>query len=125
MAIMGHRGVLGVVAAAALCSTAGFARDANACGGCFSPPTQTQTATVVTDHRMILSISPMQTTLYDEIEYSGSPTSFAWVLPIRGAVTVGLSADAIFTALEQRTQTQIVSPPVPQCPPCNCFGNGG
>src|SRR5579884_3324854 len=46
-------------------------RDAKACGGCFGPPTETDD--VVTDHRMVLSVSPQQTTLYDEIKYSGTP----------------------------------------------------
>jgi hypothetical protein len=44
-------------------------RDAKACGGCFHPPTQT--ASDITDERMLLSVSPTQTTLYDQIEYAG------------------------------------------------------
>ncbi|MEO6572799.1 MAG: hypothetical protein ABIP89_03090, partial [Polyangiaceae bacterium] len=36
-------------------------RDASACGGCFAPP---ESDSVVTDHRMVLSVSPQQTTLY-------------------------------------------------------------
>ena len=46
-------------------------RHASACGGCFHPPTQT--VTDITDERMLLSVSTIQTTLYDQIEYSGSP----------------------------------------------------
>ena len=61
-------------------------RDAKACGGCFQPPTQT--VTDITDERMLLAVSPTQTTLYDQIEYAGNPASFAWVLPIHGTVTV-------------------------------------
>jgi MYXO-CTERM domain-containing protein len=97
------------------------ANDARACGGCFHPPTPpTQSGTVVTDHRMIFTISPQATTLYDEIKYAGSPADFAWVLPIHGQVTVGLSSDAVFSALEQATQTSIVSPSLPPCPVSNC-----
>src|SRR6202043_3296116 len=55
-------------------------RDASACGGCFHPPTQSQSD--ITDERMLLSVSTLQTTLYDQIRYSGTPSSFAWVLPI-------------------------------------------
>ncbi len=122
---MTHRGTLGAVAAAALLSASGAASDARACGGCFHEPTPpTQSGTVVTDHRMIFSISPTQTTLYDEIKYSGSPASFAWVLPIAGPVTVGLSADEVFAALEQSTKTEIVAPVLPPCPSCNCGGLG-
>jgi hypothetical protein len=89
-------------------------RDASACGGCFHPPTQT--ASDITDERMLLSVSPTQTTLYDQIQYAGSPTSFAWVLPIHGTVTVGLSADVLFDSMDELTATQI------QAPPLNCPG---
>lgn len=95
------------------------AREASACGGCFAPP---DNPSVVTDHRMILSISKDQTTLYDQIRYQGDPASFAWVLPIRGTVTVGLSADVVFGTLDQLTRTQVQAPPR-SCPPLNCRGN--
>jgi hypothetical protein len=88
-------------------------RTASACGGCFNPP---ENPTVVTDHRMILSVSKEQSTLYDQIRYSGSPASFGWVLPISGEVTVGLSADVLFAGLDSMTQTQILQPPR-NCPP--------
>ena len=89
-------------------------REAAACGGCFHPPTQT--ATDITDERMLLAASTTQSTLYDQIEYSGNPTSFAWVLPIHGTVDVGLSADVLFDSVDALTATQIVAP-VPNCPP--------
>jgi hypothetical protein len=101
---------------------AATARDARACGGCFPP---SQNGTVVTDHRMIFAVSPQQTTLYDQIRYQGAPSSFAWVLPIHGPVTVGLSSDTLFAALDQVTQTTIVAPPRQPCPPppsCPCCG---
>ena len=91
--------------------------DASACGGCFTP---TENPTVVTDHRMILSVSKEQSTLYDQIKYSGSPSSFAWVLPISGTVEVGLSADVVFTAIDGMTQTRINPPPQNCPPPPNC-----
>jgi hypothetical protein len=103
--------------AAALVAMA--ARDSKACGGCFHEATS-QNGTVVTDHRMVFSVSPTQTTLYDQIKYSGSPSSFAWVLPVHGQVTVGLSSDLLFQALDQATQTTILAPPLPACPACNC-----
>jgi MYXO-CTERM domain-containing protein len=109
-----------LAAAAAAIAVAGVATegDARACGGCFSPPTQD--VSVVTDHRMIFAISQQQTTLYDEIEYSGSPASFAWVLPIQGPVTVGLSADTLFSAFDQATQTTVIGPSPTVCPFCGC-----
>jgi MYXO-CTERM domain-containing protein len=101
------------------------ARDARACGGCFIAPSPTESGTVVTDHRMILAVSPQQTTLYDQIRYQGAPSSFAWVLPIRGPVAVGLSADVLFAALEQVTRTTVVAPPLPCPPPATCPACGG
>ena len=93
--------------------------DASACGGCFTP---TENPTVVTDHRMVLTVSKEQSTLYDQIRYAGSPSSFAWVLPISGTVEVGLSADIVFTAIDGITQTQINPPPLNCPPPPNCSG---
>jgi MYXO-CTERM domain-containing protein len=102
---------------------AATARDSRACGGCFIRPS-TQNATVVTDHRMIFAVSPTQTTLYDQIQYSGSPSDFAWVLPVHGQVGLGVSSDLLFSVLDQTTQTTILAPPYP-CQSCNCaFGPG-
>ncbi len=113
---------LGVAAAVSAVSFAGE-RQASACGGCFHPPTQT--VTDITDERMLLSVSAAQSTLYDQIEYSGSPSNFAWVLPIHGTVTVGLSADVLFDSIDSLTGTQI-NPPPQNCPTPNCaFGNAG
>jgi hypothetical protein len=92
-------------------------REVAACGGCFHPPTQV--ATDITDERMLLAVSPAQSTLYDQIQYSGNPTSFAWVLPIHGTVDVGLSADVLFDSIDVLTATQIVAP-VANCPSPNC-----
>jgi hypothetical protein len=100
------------------------ARDASACGGCFHPPTQT--VSDITDERMLLAVSSIQSTLYDQLRYTGSPSNFAWVLPIHGTVDVGLSADVVFDSFDALTQTQIV-PPVPNCPSPSCrqsFGAG-
>jgi hypothetical protein len=107
---------LGVATALSAVSFAGQ-RQASACGGCFHPPSQT--VTDITDERMLLSVSATQSTLYDQIEYSGSPTSFAWVLPIHGTVTVGLSADVLFDSIDTLTATQIFPPPQ-NCPTPNC-----
>jgi hypothetical protein len=92
--------------------------DARACGGCF---VQQSESTQVTGHRMILSLSNEKTTLWDQIEYSGEPESFAWVLPIQGQVEIGLSSDALFEQIEAVTAVQVVSPTV-VCPPPACPG---
>jgi uncharacterized membrane protein YgcG len=109
-------GLAGLVAAAAVIAVA--PRDARACGGCFHPPSQS--GDVITDERMGFVVTPQQTTLYDEINYQGNPASFAWVLPIHGQVTVGLSADIAFQALDAATQTTIVAPNLPPCASCQC-----
>ena len=101
--------------------------EADACGGCFVSESE---STQVTGHRMVLSISNEQTTLYDQIQYSGDPAEFAWVLPIRGQVEIGLSSDALFSLLEQETSITINSPFI-SCPTgsnsCDSasFGSGG
>lgn len=99
-----------------------FERDASACGGCFAPQ---ENPTVVTDHRMVMTIGRNESTLYDQIRYTGSPASFAWVLPIAGEVKVGLSADVVFQGLDQQTQTRIQAPPQNCPPPPNCNNRGG
>jgi hypothetical protein len=69
---------------------------------------------------MILSVSMDQTTLYDQVHYSGSPESFAWVLPISGTATIGLSADVVFDTLDTLTHTSVVAPPLNCAPPPYC-----
>jgi hypothetical protein len=121
---------LGIVIALLSCR----ARVAEACGGCFvpAPPPTAPSETVdsaITAERMIFSISPEETTLYDEITFSGSPSSFAWVLPIRGEVKVGLSADVLFATLDQLTAVSVNAPPLDCPPPPVCstpsYGGGG
>lgn len=104
-------------ALAALVVSSAFATDANACGGCFPPPDSE--STVVTGHRMAFSISPTQTVLWDQIEYTGSPTEFAWVLPIKKGARIELASDAWFEALDAATGTRVFGPPA------NCFFDYG
>jgi MYXO-CTERM domain-containing protein len=112
---------LGMTVAATALALVGE-HDASACGGCFHPPTQN--VSDITDERMLLAVSTTQTTLYDQIRYSGSPSSFAWVLPIHGTVQVGLSADVLFDSIDTLTETQII-PPEQNCPGPPACGYGG
>jgi hypothetical protein len=115
--------LIGIVGCASLAVVA--ERDAAACGGCFhTPPPPNQTTSDITDERMLLAVSPTQTTLYDQIDYSGNPSSFAWVLPIRGTVAVGLSADVLFDSVDALTATDVVAP-VPDCPAAPTCNYGG
>jgi hypothetical protein len=95
----------------ALALAAIHAEDALACGGCFPTPSETE-STVVTGHRMAVSISPDQTVLWDQIKYSGSPSAFAWVLPVRSGAVIELSTDAWFETLDAATSVKIVSPSI-------------
>jgi MYXO-CTERM domain-containing protein len=73
---------------------------------------------------MAFVVSPARTTLYDQIEYAGAPEDFAWVLPIRGQVEVGLSSDLLFANLENRTSV-VIQPPALDCPICEDFNANG
>jgi hypothetical protein len=102
------------------------ANDASACGGCFhEAPIQQSENTQVTGHKMILSVSKTQTTLWDQVSYMGEPSSFAWVLPIKGNVDIGLSSDALFRALENVTQVNLASPTINCAGPPLCGGGNG
>ena len=106
-------GSLVLGAAAVLASLGLVASDAHACGGCFHPPESD--STVVTGHRMALSVSTERTVLWDQIEYAGDPEEFAWVLPIKPGATLELGADAFFEALDAATTTNVVPPSI-YCP---------
>src|SRR5687767_13059551 len=87
------------------------ARPADACGGCLVPQGE---RTLVSAHRMAMSISPVETTLWDQIEYDGDPSEFAWVLPIQSQVEVGLSSDLLFAQLGSMTAVTVY-PSWPGC----------
>lgn len=82
-----------------------------ACGGCFAPPSS---VSVVTDHRMVLSLSTSETILWDQIRYAGSPSEFSWILPIRytSAVRVEVASDGFLTVADGFTS------PILDAPPC-------
>ncbi|MEO5728709.1 MAG: DUF2330 domain-containing protein, partial [Byssovorax sp.] len=104
---------LGGVAALTLALSA--SSDARACGGCFHPENQSQPeTTLVTGHRMALSISKTQTVLWDQVQYSGSPSEFAWVLPVKPGAHIELANNAWFETLDAATSTRVV-PPLLNC----------
>lgn len=91
--------------------------NADACGGCFHGVQATSTPSVVTGHRMAVSLSTTQTVLWDQVQYAGDPEDFAWVLPVGAGARIESSTDAWFETLEAVSGTQIVSPVF------NCNGN--
>ncbi len=120
-------GSLVIGAAAVLASFSFASNDAQACGGCFHEPTpvgQQDQATVVTGHRMALSVSTERTVLWDQIQYAGKPQDFAWVLPIKPGAYLELASDAFFEALDAATSTTVRSPQI-ECPASGGFGGNG
>lgn len=97
-----------------------------ACGGCFHPPPNpTGQPTAVTGHTMAVAMSPRGTTLWDRIQFSGSPDEFAWVLPVDPSARIELASEAFFIALREATQLTFVAPapPLRFCPdPCDDNG---
>jgi len=89
----------------------GAPREASACGACFAPPGP---PTVVSGHRMVMSISQEQTVLWDQIQYTGNPADFAWVLPVKPGARVEASTAAFFESLEAETASRVIPAPV-QC----------
>ena len=82
-------------------ANAAWSHAASACGGCFSVTTR---PTVVDAHRMAFAITQHQTVLWDQIHYSGDPSEFAWVLPVKPGARIELSRDEFFAALDASTQ---------------------
>ena len=105
---------LGLFGAFAVTMLVSGEREAHACGGCFHEGAGNQNpvieSSVVSDHRMVFAIGPQQTVLWDQIRYTGDPTEFAWVLPVRPGTTIELSRDEWIASLDAITQPQIVQP---------------
>ncbi len=94
------------------------AADAMACGGCFHEQQLNQgnaKPSLVTSHRMALAITPDRTVLWDQVQYAGDPTGFAWVLPVGKGAYLDISHDAWFEALDAVTGTRVASHTV-TCP---------
>ena len=99
---------LGMIGSAVAPSTA------LACGGCFAPPGAVQ---VVTDHRMALSLSADRTILWDQFRYSGRPSDFSWILPIRSGpdVRIEVADNRFLTALDNLSAPVLNAPQRPYC----------
>jgi hypothetical protein len=113
-----HKLVAMLVAASVSAAITATSVDALACGGCFAPPAVVQN---VNAHRMALAVSPQRTTLWDQFQYSGNPSEFSWILPIRNGpeVRVELASNDFLQSLETFTAPQMLPPPPPQqrfCP---------
>jgi hypothetical protein len=75
--------------------------DAAACGGFFcnsSQPVNQSAERIIFSHNGDGTITSVI-----QIQYAGPSESFAWVLPVPGTPTVGVSSDTAFAALQSRT----------------------
>lgn len=68
-------------------------------------------STRVTEHRVAIAMLPGETVLWDQVRWSGNPTTLAWVAPVKPGTTSTLTADAWFASLDGSTQTVIFKPP--------------
>ncbi len=92
-------------------------RRAEACGGCFAAPSQTISA--VESHRMVVSLSPQRSILWDQIAYSGNPSDFVWVLPVPSAdATVEIADGKFFDELDLLTAPVVRPKTTPPTRPC-------
>src|SRR5258708_37497610 len=98
-------------------------RQVLACGGCFHPPAPVNMSTVVTAHRMAFAFSSTRTVLWDQIQYSGNPTDFSWVLPVKGDAKLESAEDAWFESLEAVSNT-VATPPHLDCYVQSSSGGG-
>lgn len=94
---------LSVVASLGLFS----ARDADACGACYA---QSSESTIVTDHRLAMSVTQDRTVLWDQIAYQGNPSEFAYVVPARPGTYLEPANESFFTALDVSTRPIIMQP---------------
>jgi len=122
---MRRLGLIGASAFLACATLLSGEGEALACGGCFhdapTPQKPIIESSVVSDHRMVLAIAPQQTILWDQIRYTGDPSEFAWVLPVRPGTTIEISHDEWIAALDATTQPTIVQP---QSAPLGGFSGG-
>jgi hypothetical protein len=63
---------------------------------------------------MALSISTTRTILWDQVQYTGSPAEFAWVLPVKPGAWIEVGTDAWFEALDAATTVR-ANPPSLDC----------
>ncbi len=64
----------------------------------------------VAQDRVAFAVTPGQTIMWDEMRFSGNPSEFAWVLPVRPGAQVALASDAWFAALDEDTEPLVFAP---------------
>ncbi len=95
----------------AICSILLMPLAALACGGFFTPGTPLDQNI----ERIIFAISPGSMTVYEQINYSGSASNFAWVLPVPSVPKLDTAPISTFRNLDQQTVPRFIGPEPPQC----------
>jgi len=93
--------VLGALSVAWL----GSSREAQACGGCFSPSTAQTDEVVVQDAERVYfhrDEATKLTTVWVEVRYAGAAQDFGWVLPLPKQPKVGTGPRHFFDMLDKR-----------------------
>jgi hypothetical protein len=95
---------LALVGAVALLALAGPGRTpaAHACG-CFAPPNPS-VPIVQSGERILFAMKDGVVTAHIQVQYSGDPEEFAWLVPMPSLPTLELGVDEMFQALFQFTQ---------------------
>ena len=75
-----------------------------ACGGCFSPSSDTNQTVVQNAERVLFAHDPAtgKSIVWIEVVYAGSPQQFGWVLPLPKVPKVGVGTRHVFDALDER-----------------------
>ena len=95
----------------AICSILLMPLAALACGGFFTPGTPLDQNI----ERIIFAVAPGSMTVYEQINYSGSASDFAWVLPVPSVPKLDTAPISTFRNLDQQTVPRFIGPEPPQC----------
>ncbi len=121
---LGATGALGAALGLALITVPGNTPEAHACG-CLAPP-DPSVPIVQAGERILFAMADGVVTAHIQIQYSGDPEQFAWLVPMPALPTYELGTDELFTQVIASTQpryrlsfdtpefcTQLPPPPPP------------
>ena len=106
----GKRTWVGMAIAVGLLGASGAA---DACGGmfCDNGGGGGQVVIAADSHRMVVSLSPTESTLWDQIRFRGRPAEFVWVLPVPSEeARLELSDSTFFDQLDNQTSPRVLPP---------------
>src|SRR5215469_9657353 len=95
----------------AMCSILLMPGASLACGGFFTSGTPLDQNI----ERIIFAVAPSSMTVYEQINYSGSASDFAWVLPVPSMPKLETTPLSTFRNLDQQTVPRFIGPEPPQC----------